>query len=266
MAHGLPAAEARRLALVSIGGMEQARYRHREARGFMNIDILMQDLKYTIRTLWRDPSFTVVAVLILALAIGANIAVFSVVNTLLLRPLPFQNAQQLVWIAPPPTKCGLSCATYSTDAYDRISRNEPFLPGCDGVLCVFEFGQSEPEPGWRSADNGNQHRRHREFLPGAGSAGADGPRIHARRCPQWSGPGGAADPCVVEAAVQWRPANCGQGVRHERPADYGNRRTACVIRFWRGVLRRERRSMQLRHSISMGRRATGATSSRSSGG
>ena len=120
MAHGLPAAEARRLALVSIGGMEQARYRHREARGFMNIDILMQDLKYTIRTLWRDPSFTVVAVLILALAIGANIAVFSVVNTLLLRPLPFQNAQQLVWIAPPPTKCGLSCATYSTDAYDQF--------------------------------------------------------------------------------------------------------------------------------------------------
>ncbi|MGA7243673.1 MAG: ABC transporter permease [Terracidiphilus sp.] len=120
MAHGLPATEARRLALVSIGGMEQARYRHREARGFMNIDILMQDLKYTVRTLWRDPSFTVVAVLILALAIGANIAVFSVVNTLLLRPLPFFNAQQLVWIAPPPTKCGLSCATYSTDAYDEF--------------------------------------------------------------------------------------------------------------------------------------------------
>ncbi len=120
IAHGLPAAEARRLALVSLGGIEQARYRHREARGLMNIDILMQDLKYTVRTLWRDPSFTAVAVLILALAIGANIAVFSVVNTLLLRPLPFQSAQQLVWIAPPPTKCGLSCATYSTDAYDEF--------------------------------------------------------------------------------------------------------------------------------------------------
>ena len=120
MAHGLPASEARRLALVSLGGVEQARYKHREARGLMNIDILMQDLKYTVRTLWRDPSFTVVAVLILALAIGANIAVFSVVNTLLLRPLPFRNAEQLVWIAPPPTKCGLSCATYSTDAYDEF--------------------------------------------------------------------------------------------------------------------------------------------------
>ncbi|WP_348263698.1 ABC transporter permease [Telmatobacter sp. DSM 110680] len=120
MARGLPPAEARRLALVKIGGVEQARYLHREARGFMDIDILSQDLRFTFRTLWRDPSFTAVAILILALAIGANIAVFSVVNTLLLRPLPFPSAQQLVWIAPPPTKCGLSCATYSTDAYDQF--------------------------------------------------------------------------------------------------------------------------------------------------
>ena len=120
IARGLSPAEARRIALVSIGGIEQARYRHRESRGIMTLDIFVQDLKYTLRTLWRDPSFTVVAAVILALAIGANIAVFSVVNTLLLRPLPFQNAQQLTWIAPPPTKCGLSCATYSTDAYDEF--------------------------------------------------------------------------------------------------------------------------------------------------
>jgi predicted permease len=80
----------------------------------------MQDLKYTLRTLGRDRIFTIAAILILALGIGANIAVFSVVDTLMLRPLPFANAQQLVWIAPPPAKCGLSCATYSTDAYDEF--------------------------------------------------------------------------------------------------------------------------------------------------
>ena len=120
LARGLSREEARRVALISIGGLQQAREKHREARGLMTLDILGHDIRYTLRTLGRDRGFTAVAVLILALAIGANIAVFSVVNTILLRPLPFPNAQQLVWIAPPPAKCGLSCATYSTDAYDEF--------------------------------------------------------------------------------------------------------------------------------------------------
>ncbi len=120
MQRGLPPDEARRQALARFGGITQAREHHREARGLMTLDILLQDLKYTIRTLTRDPGFTIVAVLILALGIGANVAVFSVVNTLLLRPLPLYNSDQLVWIAPPPQKCGLSCATYSTDAYDQF--------------------------------------------------------------------------------------------------------------------------------------------------
>ncbi|MBZ5651769.1 MAG: ABC transporter permease [Acidobacteriia bacterium] len=78
----------------------------------------LQDVRYTFRTLSRDPGFAAVSILILALAIGANVAVFSVVNTLLLRPLPFPNSHELVWIAPPPSGCGLSCATYSADAYE----------------------------------------------------------------------------------------------------------------------------------------------------
>src|SRR5580658_7033942 len=117
---GLTLEEARRQALVNVGGVQQAREVHREARGLIRLDILLHDLKYTLRTLGRDPGFTIAAVLILALGIGANVAVFSVVNTLLLRPLPFPSAEQLVWIAPPPQKCGLSCATYSTDAYDEF--------------------------------------------------------------------------------------------------------------------------------------------------
>jgi predicted permease len=117
---GLTHAEARRQALVRFGGMDLVKDQQREARGLMKLDILLQDCRYTIRTLSRDSGFTLVAILILALGIGANVAVFSVVNNLLLRPLPFRDAQQLVWIAPPPTKCGLSCATYSTGAYDAF--------------------------------------------------------------------------------------------------------------------------------------------------
>lgn len=120
LARGFSLVESRRLALASLGGIEQTKEQHREARGLMTLDIFLQDVKFTFRSLRRDLGFTCVAIVILALGIGANVAVFSVVNTLMLRPLPFPNAQQLVWIAPPPTKCGLSCATYSTDAYDAF--------------------------------------------------------------------------------------------------------------------------------------------------
>jgi len=117
---GLPPAEARRQALVQFGGPQQSRENHRAARSFLLLDELFQDLRYILRTLRNERSFTIVALVILALGIGANTAVFSVVNTLLLRPLPFSNSHQLVWIAPPPTSCGLSCATYSADAYEEF--------------------------------------------------------------------------------------------------------------------------------------------------
>ncbi|HLI34403.1 MAG TPA: permease prefix domain 1-containing protein, partial [Terriglobia bacterium] len=88
---GMIPEEARRQALVRFGGMEQAKERHREARGLPLLDSIVQDLRYTFRTLRRDRAFAVIAVLILGLGIGANTAVFSVVDTILLRPLPFAN-------------------------------------------------------------------------------------------------------------------------------------------------------------------------------
>ena len=113
---------------------------------------LLQDMRYTFRTLSSDPGFAAVSVLILTLAIGANIAVFSVVNTLLLRPLPFPNAHELVWIAPPPSSCGLSCATYSSDAYEEFRAQSRSYRDVTGYFAfsspdnVRLTGRGQPEP------------------------------------------------------------------------------------------------------------------------
>jgi len=127
IARGLPAEEARRHALARFGGVQQAREKHRESRGLPLLDVLMQDLSFTFRTLRRDRGFTIVAVLILALGIGSNIAVFSVVNTILLRPLPFRDSQQLVRIVEKNPEAGESSKTYTADAtQDFQQQNHSF--------------------------------------------------------------------------------------------------------------------------------------------
>ncbi len=120
LGRGMSAEEARRRAMAEFGGVQQARERQRDARGLPFLDVLGQDMRFTFRSLRRDLGFTIVAMVMLGLGIGANVAVFSVVNTILLRPLPLEYSSRLVWVAPPPQKCGLSCATYSVDAYNEF--------------------------------------------------------------------------------------------------------------------------------------------------
>ncbi len=140
MKRGMSEQEAWRQARLQLGGVEQTKQHQRDARGFHGLDILWLDLRYTLRTMRRDPIFTLIAVLILTLGIGANVAVFSVVNTLMLRPLPFQDSQQLVWIAGLPGKGGLSSETYSTDAYQQfLSQQQSF----QDVSGYFAFSTSD---------------------------------------------------------------------------------------------------------------------------
>lgn len=112
----------------------------------------LQDIRFTIRTLRRDIGFASVAILILAIAIGANIAVFSVINTLLLQPLPFPQSKQLVWIAPPPAPCGLSCETYSSDAFEEFRERSKSYEDVTGYFAfstadnVRLMGHGEPVP------------------------------------------------------------------------------------------------------------------------
>jgi len=120
---GMSPEEARRQALIGFGGTEQAKEHHRETRSLPVLEILSQDLRYTLRTLRRDRAFAAIAVLILALGIGANIAVFSVVNTILLRPLPFPDSQQLTWFAGSHGQGPLSGITYNVGSYEEFRRH-----------------------------------------------------------------------------------------------------------------------------------------------
>src|SRR6185312_12627802 len=143
---GMNPAEARYAAMRSFGGLEPMKETYRERRSFALLETTVQDLRYAVRILRKSPGFTMTAVAVLALAIGANTAMFSVLNAVLLRPLPYRSPEQLamLWTEDPTQNFreGRS-ALWDVEEWRRQSQSfaematfdavSTFLTGADGV-------------------------------------------------------------------------------------------------------------------------------------
>jgi putative ABC transport system permease protein len=101
---------------------------------------LLQDLRYGARTLLKNPGFTLIAALTLALGIGANTAIFSVVNALLFRPLPFRAPQRLVWIANTGTTGGLSSVTIRVANFNDWRAQNKSFEDLAAYFAFFDYG------------------------------------------------------------------------------------------------------------------------------
>src|ERR1017187_874053 len=96
MRSGISESEARRLTRLEFGGIEQIKENCRESRGTLWIESLVQDVGYGLRQLRKSPGFTLIAILSLTLGIGASTAIFTLLNAILLRPLPVQSPSELL--------------------------------------------------------------------------------------------------------------------------------------------------------------------------
>jgi predicted permease len=201
---GMSEEEAQLAARRSFGGVEQTKETYRDLVRFRPVEDLWQDLHYGARMLGKNPGFTVIAVLALALGIGANTAIFSVVNAVLLKPLPYHEPHGLVYI----THSGSSAHIHrfvhwqaESKAFDDLVLFEP------GQISL--TGRGEPErldAVWATAN----------LIPALGVA----PQLGRAFTPEEDRPGGA--PVVILSHAFWQrrfggdPAIIGQSLTLDR--------------------------------------------------
>ena len=152
---GVPPDEALRRARLSIGGVEQVKEECREARGVAAFESTVQDVQYGLRQLRRRPGFALVVVASLALGIGANTAIFSLIDAVLLRMLPIDDPAGLQLLVPRQTNGNTRGFEYPE--YRRLSARELGARGC---------GRRRIHPAQRQ--HRRRHRAHRRRTAGIG--------------------------------------------------------------------------------------------------
>ncbi len=165
ISRGVAPAEARRMALAHGGGVSEVHDAYRDQRGVPFIEQLIQDIRYGARTLRRSPGFTAVIVLMLALGIGANTAIFTLIDAVAVRGLPVSHPEQLVAIGDTKRVSSLSQGGPRTDllSYPVYKELRDQTRSFSGVLASGRTGRLDVHVG--SADAELEHPRGR-FVSG----------------------------------------------------------------------------------------------------
>ena len=219
--------EARRQALVALGGLESTKEAYRDRRGPAGLESLLRDLRYGLRTLRKSPGFAAAGIVILGLGIGVNSAIFTVVNAVVLRPLPFADADRIVrlWHTPPQS-------TFPRHAdFRALPRQLPRLGSAEHVVCGHGHLPRRPADADRArrTDGGAEPAGLGEFPADLRPAATDRPRLHRRGRPRGQHADGAAERSLLADPLRQRPDD-------SRPADpaqphgvHGDRRGAGAV-------------------------------------
>jgi predicted permease len=180
---GMTAQEARRAALIRVGAGASIKDQHRAARGLPAFETILLDLRYALRSVARNPGFMCIAILTLALGIGASTSIFSLIDTVLIRPLPFPQSDRLGMVWEEATRLGYPKTDASPANYADWTRQSDVFEDLAAYFGnAFNFtGQGQPErlDGVRATPNlfsvlGLRPFLGRSFLPSEGGPGDNG--------------------------------------------------------------------------------------------
>src|SRR5262249_54360689 len=124
---GMTPEEARRQAMIKLGGIDSIKEAYRDQRGLPVLETLWQDVRYGARMLCKNPEFTAVAGMTLAVGIGADTSLFTAPDTVMFRPLPVREPDRLVFVANGREE------TFSFPFYERLRQGIGAFEGCGAV-------------------------------------------------------------------------------------------------------------------------------------